>query len=68
MERRNISLFRGYTHLESVETSLEEIVNIIKCDAALRDRTEKHRYYLQQNLMSVTFRDMKETSRKSSFM
>lgn len=28
----------------------EEIVNIIKCDAALRDRTEKHRYYLQQDL------------------
>ena len=50
MERRNISLFRGYSDTESVETSLEEIVNIIKCDAALRDRTEKHRYYLQQDL------------------
>lgn len=47
MEHRNISLFRGYSDTESVETSLEEIVNIIKCDAALRDRTEKHRYYLQ---------------------
>ena len=46
MEHRNISLFRGYSDTESVETSLEEIVNIIKCDAALRDRTEKHRYYL----------------------
>ena len=43
MEHRNISLFRGYSDTESVETSLEEIVNIIKCDAALRDRTEKHR-------------------------
>ena len=41
MEHRNISLFRGYSDTESVETSLEEIVNIIKCDAALRDRTEK---------------------------
>ena len=50
MEHRNISLFRGYSDTESVETSLEEIVNIIKCDAALRDRTEKHRYYLQQYL------------------
>ena len=50
MEHRNISLFRGYSDTESVETSLEEIVNIIKCDAALRDRTEKHRYYLQQDL------------------
>ena len=50
MEHRNISLFRGYSDTESVETSLEEVVNIIKCDAALRDRTEKHRYYLQQDL------------------
>ena len=50
MEHRNISLFRGYSDTESVETSLEEIVNIIKCDAALRDRAEKHRYYLQQDL------------------
>ena len=50
MEHRNISLFRGYSATESVETSLEEVVNIIKCDAALRDRTEKHRYYLQQDL------------------
>ena len=53
MEHRNISLFRGYSDTESVETSLEEIVNIIKCDAALRDRTEKHRYYLQQDLREV---------------
>ena len=29
MEHRNISLFRGYSDTESVETSLEEIVNII---------------------------------------
>lgn len=50
MEHRNISLFRGYSDTESVETSLEEVVNIIKSDAALRDRTEKHRYYLQQDL------------------
>ena len=32
MEHRNISLFRGYSDTESVETSLEEIVNIIKCE------------------------------------
>ena len=50
MENRNISLFRGYSDTEPVETSFEEVVNIIKCDAALRDRTEKHRYYLQQDL------------------
>lgn len=50
MGHRNISLFRGYSDTVSVETSLEEVVNIIKCDAALRDRTEKHRYYLQQDL------------------
>lgn len=49
MEDRNISLFRGYSDTEPIGTSLEEVVNIIKCNAALRDRTEKHRYYLQQD-------------------
>ena len=28
MEHRNISLFRGYSDTESVETSLEEVVNL----------------------------------------
>lgn len=50
MENRSISLFKGYSDTEPIETSLEEVVNIIKCDAALRDRTEKHRYYLEQDL------------------
>ena len=39
MEHRNISLFRGYSDTESVETSLEEIVNIIKCDLKLFGET-----------------------------
>ena len=64
MEHRNISLFRGYSDTESVETSLEEIVNIIKCDAALRDRTEKHRYYLQQDLRRDA--DREKSDRKST--
>ena len=50
MENPSISLFKGYSDTEPIETSLEEVVNIIKCDAALRDRTEKHRYYLEQDL------------------
>lgn len=50
MENSNISLFRGYSDIEPVEASLDEVVNIIRCDAALKDRTEKHRYYLQQDL------------------
>ena len=57
MEHRNISLFRGYSDTESVETSLEEIVNIIKCDAALRDSTKKQRYYLQQELRKDAARE-----------
>ena len=57
MEHRNISLFRGYSDTESVETSLEEIVNIIKCDAALRDRTEKHRYYFTEHVQSDADRE-----------
>ena len=49
MENCNVSLFRGYSDTEPVETPLEEVVNIIRCDAALKDRTDKHRYYLQQD-------------------
>ena len=48
MENYKISLFRGYSDTEPVKTSLEEVVNIIRCDAALHDRTQKHRYYLGQ--------------------
>lgn len=50
MENHNISLFKGYSDTEPVETSFEEVVNIIKCNAALQDRTMKHRYYLEQGL------------------
>lgn len=50
MKSCNINFFKGYSDTESIEISLEEIVDIIKCDVALKDRTEKHRYYLQQDL------------------
>lgn len=48
--RNQLSLFKGYSDSEPVETSLEEVVENIRCNAALHDRTEKHRYYLQQDL------------------
>lgn len=51
--------FQRLFDTESVETSLEEVVNIIKCDAALRDRTEKHRYYLQQDLRRDADREVR---------
>lgn len=50
MKNTYVSLFKGYSDTEPVETSLEKVVEIIQCDKALKDRTEKHRYYLQQGL------------------
>lgn len=48
MEKTTISLFKGYSDKMPVDSSLEEIVQIIRCDAALHDRTEKYRHYLRQ--------------------
>lgn len=50
MKNSNISLFKGYSDTESVETSLEEVVSTIRSNAALKDRTEKYRYYQEENL------------------
>ena len=50
MNHFHVSFFKGYSDVEPTDISLEEAVKIIKNDTALKDRTEKHRYYLQQGL------------------
>ena len=46
-----INLFMGYADCNPKESSIEEIFQLIRQDASVKDRTEKHRYYLSQNLM-----------------
>ena len=45
-----VNVFRDYHDTNPKDSSLEEIVRIIRTDASIKDRTEKHRYYLSQGL------------------
>ena len=45
-----VNVFRDYHDTNPKDSSLEEIVRIIREDASIKDRTEKHRYYLSQGL------------------
>ena len=46
-----LNIFWGYADCNPKESSIEEIFQIIRDDASVKDRTEKHRYYLSQNLL-----------------
>ena len=45
-----VNVFRDYRDTDPKDSSLEEIVRIIREDASIKDRTEKHRYYRSQGL------------------
>lgn len=45
-----VNVFNGYYDTHPKESSLEEIVRMIRQDVWLKERTEKHRYYLKQGL------------------
>ncbi len=45
-----LNLFHGFHDTNPNEMTLDEIVQLIKCDPSLKDLTEKHRYYLSLNL------------------
>lgn len=45
-----VNVFNDYHDCNPKDSSLEEIVRLIREDASIKDRTEKHRYYLSQNL------------------
>ena len=45
-----VNVFRDYHDTNPKDSSLEEIVRIIREDASIKDRTEKHRYYRSQGL------------------
>ena len=47
---RTISMFQGFTDKVPYETNLEEVVNLIRTDASLRERTEKYRNLKQQGM------------------
>lgn len=52
----SISLFKGYSDTQPTDSTLQEVVNLIKNDALIRDHTEKHRYYKMQGLKVATAR------------
>ena len=55
-----VNIFRDYRDTSPQESTLEEVVRIIREDASVKDRTEKHRYYKSQGL------DKAATSEKQS--
>ena len=45
-----LNIFYGYSDCNPKDSSVEEIFQIIRQDARVKNRTEKHRYYLEHNL------------------
>ena len=45
-----VNVFMDYHDCNPKDSSLEEVVRIIREDASVKDRTEKHRYYLSQGM------------------
>ena len=43
-----VNVFNGYYDTNPKESTLEEIVRMVKQDATLKERTQKHRYYLEK--------------------
>ena len=48
MKDLRLSIFRGYADTCPADTSLANIVEMIRCHAGIAAHTEKHRYNLQQ--------------------
>ena len=48
-----VNIFYDYHDTSPKESTLEEIVRIIREDASIKDRTEKHRYYKSQGLLKA---------------
>ena len=48
--KMRLNMFMGYSDCNPKDSSIEEVFQIIRQDEAVKDRTERHRYYLDQNL------------------
>ena len=57
MKNISISLFKGYSDIQPTEVTLQYVVNLIKNDALVRERTEKHRYYAAQGQPNAAARE-----------
>lgn len=57
MKNAMLSLFKGYSDTCPTETTLQEIVNLIKNDASVQDHTEKHRYYMMHGQTAAADRE-----------
>lgn len=45
-----VNIFNDYRDTQPKESTLEEVVRLIREDAYVKERTERHRYYLSQGL------------------
>lgn len=52
-----ISLFKGYSDTQPAETTIQQVINLIKNDALICEHTEKHRYYAKQGLTDAAARE-----------
>ena len=50
LHRMKINLFYGYSDCNPKDTTLKEVFQLILNDASVKERTERHRYYLNQGL------------------
>lgn len=54
-----VNVFMDYRDCNPKKSSLEEVVRIIRTDMSVKDRTEKHRYYLSQNLTQAATKSIR---------
>ena len=55
-----LNLFVGYHDCNPKDSSLEEIVRLIREDSSIKDRTEKHRYYLSQGMLKAAAHEKRQ--------
>ena len=56
-----LSFFKGYSDTQPTETTLEQVVDLIRHNSTIADHTAKHRYYLQQQMTTAASREKKST-------
>lgn len=56
-----LSLFKGYSDTRPTETTLEQVVDLIRNNPTIADHTAKHRYYQQQQMTTAASREKKST-------
>ena len=56
-----VNIFNDYRDTSPKESTLQEVVRLIREDASIKDRTEKHRYYKSQGLEKAAANEKKSS-------